>query len=68
MTLGKERKFMNKSDNLSHENKRIGWIDIAKGYGILLVILGHLNVGLLGKWIYTFHMPLFFFCRDMYLV
>ena len=40
---------MNKSDNLSHENKRIGWIDIAKGYGILLVILGHLNVGLLGK-------------------
>lgn len=41
--------------------KRIEWIDIARGYGILLMILGHLDVGMLGKWIYSFHMPLFFF-------
>ena len=47
-------------------DKRINWIDIAKGITIILVIIGHLNV----KWfpkldivineIYTFHMPLFF--------
>lgn len=34
---------------------------MAKGYGILLVILGHLGVGWIGTWIYSFHMPLFFF-------
>ena len=40
---------------------RIEWIDMAKGYGILLVIIGHLPVGGLEFWINTFHMPLFFF-------
>ena len=34
---------------------------MAKGFGILLVILGHLGVGPLGAWIYSFHMPMFFF-------
>lgn len=41
--------------------KRIEWIDTAKGIGLLLVILGHLHVPLIATWIYTFHMPLFFF-------
>ena len=45
-------------------NKRVEWIDIAKGYGILCVIIGHLPLpffrALRGE-IYTFHMPLFFF-------
>jgi fucose 4-O-acetylase-like acetyltransferase len=40
---------------------RIDWIDVAKGYGILFVIFAHLGVGPIGTWIYTFHMPLFFF-------
>lgn len=43
------------------ENKRIEWIDTAKGIGLLFVILGHLQVPYLSTWIYTFHMPLFFF-------
>ena len=41
--------------------KRIKWIDTAKGIGLLLVILGHLHVPYMTTWIYTFHMPLFFF-------
>ena len=41
--------------------KRIEWIDTAKGLGLICVILGHLNVPYLSTWIYTFHMPLFFF-------
>ena len=41
--------------------KRIEWIDTAKGIGLILVILGHLKTGYLSAWIYTFHMPLFFF-------
>lgn len=41
--------------------RRIEWIDTAKGIGLICVILGHLNVPYLSTWIYTFHMPLFFF-------
>lgn len=41
--------------------KRIEWIDMAKGYGILLVIYGHIDeFGTIGRWIYSFHVPLFF--------
>ncbi len=44
------------------EKKRIEWIDVAKGYGIILVVLGHcFNKGtILHNWIFSFHMPLFF--------
>lgn len=43
--------------------ERIIWIDVAKGIGILLVIVGHLISpgNILHHWIYSFHMPLFFF-------
>lgn len=40
--------------------KRIQWIDMAKGYGMLFVIAAHCDVGILGRWMYTFHLPLFF--------
>lgn len=42
-------------------NKRIEWLDIAKGIGILSVILSHcLNIGEKPfQLIFTFHMPLF---------
>ncbi|MBN8253923.1 acyltransferase family protein [Priestia flexa] len=41
---------------------RINWIDTAKGIGILLVVLGHTSIpSNLESWIYSFHMPLFFF-------
>ncbi|QAA34727.1 acyltransferase family protein [Clostridium manihotivorum] len=40
---------------------RVTWIDIAKGYGILFVILGHIGASFLKSEIYTFHIPLFFF-------
>lgn len=39
--------------------ERENWIDIARGIGILLVILGHMSVA--RRAIYSFHMPLFFF-------
>lgn len=40
--------------------KRINWVDISKGYGMLLVILGHITQGEVERWIYSFHVPLFF--------
>ncbi|MGN0452385.1 MAG: acyltransferase family protein [Ruminococcus sp.] len=42
-------------------SKRIEWIDTAKGIGLILVVLGHLKTPYISTWIYTFHMPLFFF-------
>jgi uncharacterized membrane protein YcfT len=40
-------------------NQRIEWIDIAKGFGIFLVVAGHLMNGgesFVSRWIYSFHM------------
>jgi fucose 4-O-acetylase-like acetyltransferase len=41
--------------------ERIKWLDAAKGLGILLVVFGHNPVPApLGKYLVSFHMPLFF--------
>lgn len=48
-------------------SKRIEWIDIAKGIGIILVIFGHIiSPSNFRTWIYSFHIPLFFLLVDMY--
>jgi len=42
--------------------KRIRWVDIAKGIGILLVVLGHCQISeTMLEIITSFHMPLFYF-------
>jgi len=47
--------------------KRIGYIDMAKGLAIILVIIGHISfTPSMGKTIlYLFHIPLFFFLSSM---
>ena len=40
-------------------SKRELWIDILRGIGILLVVLGHTNPPF-KRIIYSFHIPLFF--------
>lgn len=47
--------------------ERVYWVDIAKAYGIILVIYGHfvlyiptIAATIQAKFIYSFHMPLFF--------
>lgn len=45
--------------------RRIEWIDVAKGIGIILVIMGHTIALRYSKWIYSFHMPLFFFLSGL---
>lgn len=47
--------------SLTETKNRIAWLDMAKGYGMLAVIIAHICTGPLHEWIYTFHMPLFFF-------
>lgn len=44
-------------------NLRIAWVDALKGLGIILVVFGHTDISsAIRKYIYSFHMPLFFFC------
>lgn len=61
--------------------KRLHWIDVAKGMGIMLVVYGHVMRGLVSAGlapdsptfqvvdsvIYSFHMPLFFFLAGIFL-
>ena len=46
-------------------SQRIEYLDIARGIGILLVVLGHNDFGAISPFfhqvIYSFHIPLFFF-------
>jgi fucose 4-O-acetylase-like acetyltransferase len=60
---------------------RVDWVDAAKGFGIILVVVGHAIRGLLDAriligtapvqcidtWIYSFHMPLFFFLTGLFI-
>lgn len=44
------------------ENTRKDYLDIVKGIGILLVVVGHLQLdNVVRNFIYAFHMPLFFY-------
>ncbi len=46
---------------------RIEWVDSAKGIGILLVLFGHTSLpNSIVQFIYSFHMPLFFFLSGMF--
>ncbi len=63
------------------EKSRVDWVDAAKGFGIILVVVGHAIRGLLhariltetssaqciDTWIYAFHMPLFFFLTGLFI-
>lgn len=50
-------------------SKRIAYLDVAKGIGILLVVLGHnylkASVPGIEKFIFSFHMPFFFLVSGM---
>jgi fucose 4-O-acetylase-like acetyltransferase len=61
-----------KMENAMARPMRNNMIDIAKGIGIILVVIGHNNVLLshfdyLKSFIYSFHMPLFFILSGIYL-
>lgn len=54
--------------SVDNKNMRIEWVDIAKGIGMLLVVWAHIHdSGDLCIIIYSFHMPLFLCCRDIFL-
>ena len=57
----------NDTDLNTKENiKRIEYIDFARGFAMLLCIIGHAGVtGLVRGYIYSYHMPLFFIISGM---
>ena len=47
-------------NDIIHE--RVVWLDVLKGIGIILVVLGHVSSNqIIYQWVYSFHMPIFFF-------
>ena len=51
------------------DKKRLSWVDITKGFLMILVVIGHFPGQLdfpLGKYIYWFHMPAFFILSGMF--
>lgn len=54
-------KLLYTKDTLKCDYGRFTWIDIAKGIGIILVVIGHIYSNkFIFNWFYSFHMPLFF--------
>lgn len=46
--------------------QRIGWVDVTKGIGILCILLGHApNARPVITYLYSFHIPLFFFLAGL---
>jgi fucose 4-O-acetylase-like acetyltransferase len=41
-------------------NNRLSYMDIAKGFGILCVIAGYMGNETINRFVFSFHMPLFF--------
>lgn len=51
-----------KTTQQTQTSSRLAYLDILRGMGTLLVLFGHIYLNDAAfRWIYTFHMPLFFF-------
>lgn len=49
-----------------HAPQRLDWVDVARGIGIIAVVVGHVwTRGPLRDAMYSFHMPLFFLLSGM---
>ena len=55
--------------SMQKSSLRIEWIDICKGLGIFLVVIGHTSIAQISQtvynWIYSFHMPMFYMLSGM---
>lgn len=58
---------MEKNFNTSGRTVRLPYTDVAKGMGILCVIIGHMGNETINRIIFLFHMPLFFLISRYFL-
>ena len=55
--------------NEVEQNNRVAWIDIAKFLGIVAIVYAHaITEGIVNKYLYSFHVPLFFSCKVQFSV
>lgn len=80
--LTSEVRAPSRAQNPAKAGTRVGWIDVARGVGIILVVAGHAAGGIIDgpggqsmPWLryaflalYTFHMPVFFFLAGLFVV
>lgn len=57
----------NHRNDTCNQNERLHYIDTARGFALLCLVAGHIVTGnsFLFNWIFSFHMPLFFFLAGM---
>lgn len=58
---------MEKDFNTSGRTVRLPYMDVAKGMGILCVIIGHMGNEAINRIIFSLHMPLFFLISGYFL-
>lgn len=66
--MGKPKSHNSNIDTTTNiqPGNRISWLDILRGIGIILMVYGHINyIVPVYTWIYSFHMPLFFFAAGV---
>ena len=51
---------VSKKADLYQRNNRVRYVDIARGISIICIILGHLGVSSINRFVFTFHVPVFF--------
>ena len=49
------------------DNKRLQYIDIAKGIAMICIILGHMGNANINRVVFTFHVPIFFFITGYFI-
>lgn len=47
--------------------KRVKYLDIAKGIGMICIIFGHLGIDRVNSFVFTFHVPIFFLISGYFL-
>lgn len=46
---------------------RVAWIDVAKGVAMVAIIMGHLDISMVDRVVYPWHVPLFFIVAGFFL-
>ena len=47
--------------------KRIQYIDVARGIATICIVLGHLSILSIKRFVFTFHVPIFFFITGYFM-
>ncbi len=52
--------FVNCSEVKSASSGRMEFVDVAKGFAMICIVLGHMGISWINRFVFTFHVPVFF--------